>query len=238
MYPHIRFAAFLLAKKKSLEIIKDLPRPSPEEVTRVFPNLKGTRRWYQFSKTESLADKTDHAKVAYTIWRNDPFRLFMYVSVLRGIEPFEILRTHFRTEVAPEAIEVFKTLFFDVASWDRVDLNQYCELLSGRDRHIFELCLSTSETESILTDLGIKLGKIDHESYLHNMFFTAYDRFMKDGDLSWGKFAVTLEKRIADVTQMTKRDILKELNLELEGLKKPVTFDFEDGIPDPEAPES
>lgn len=238
MYPHIRFAAFLLAKKKSLDLIKDLPIPTPEEVTRVFPNLKGTRKWYQFSKTESLADRTEEAKTAYALWRNEPFRHFMYVSVLRDLEPFEILKSHFRSEISPESFHVFKTLFFDVANWDRIDLNHYCDSLSGRDRYVFELCLSTSETESILTELGIKIGKIDHESYLHNMFFTAYEKFMKDGDLSWGKFAVTLEKRIADVTQMTKRDILKELNLELEGLKKPVTFDFEDGIPDPEAPES
>lgn len=228
MYPHSRFAAFLLAKKKSTNI-KDIPMPGPQELALVYPNIRATKKWYAFSQTEELNKKTDEARLAYSLWANKPTRLFLYVAFLRHLENTAvILKQHFRIDVNEKTLELYTRFFFDIESWDRIDLENYCSTLQGDDREIFDSCLSLSETESILTALGVKLNQFDHDSYLHNMYFLAYERFMKDQDLAWGKFAVQLEKRIADVSSMTKKDILKDLNLELEGLRKADVFDFED----------
>jgi hypothetical protein len=228
MYPHIRFAAFLLAKKKSVNI-KDIPMPGPSDVSLVYPNIRATKKWYAFSKTEELNKKTPEARLAYSLWANKPTRIFLYVAFLRHLENTAvILKQHFRIETSEKTLELYERLFFDISQWDRIDLENYCSLLQGEDREVFESCLSLSETESILTAIGVKLVQFDHDSYLHNMFFMAYERFMKEPDLAWGKFAVQLEKRISDVSSLTKKDILKDLNLELEGLQKADVFDFED----------
>lgn len=229
MYPHIRFAAFLQAKKKDLKNIKNLPVPTPEEIAAVFPNIKSTKKWYAFSKTDELRQKTPEARLAYSLWANQATRIFMYVAFLRHLDnTAHIIKQHFCIDVNEKVIELFKTIFFDVEKWDRIDLEIYSQKLGGVDRDVFETCLSTAETESILTSLGIKLNEFDHESYLHNMFFMAYDKFMREPDLAWGKFAVSLEKRISEMTQSTKKDILKELNLELDGLRAAAVVDFED----------
>lgn len=229
MFPHIRFAAYLLAKKKTLSNIKGLPIPTPEDIARVFPNVKGTKKWYEHAQVEELNQKTDDMKIAYMLWANRDSRLFMYVAILRDLHTtVDLLKQHFRINANDHVIELYRLLFFDVTSWARIDLEIYGAQLESVDKHVFEACLSTLETESILTELGIKLVYIDHDSYLHNMFFKAYENFMNTGDLAWGKFVMNLEKRITEVSLLTKRDILKDLNLELEGLRKAEEFEFED----------
>jgi len=229
MFPHIRFAAYLLAKKKTLTNIKGLPIPTPEDIARVFPNVRGTKKWYEFAKVEELNQKTTEMKLAYMLWANTDSRIFMYVAILRNLHTtVELLKQHFRIQVTDHVLELYKSIFFDVAAWTRLDLENYSTRLEEVDKHVFEACLSTMETESILNEMGIKLIYIDHDSYLHNMFFMAYDKFMKSEDLAWGKFVMQLEHRITDVSQLTKRDVLKDLNLELEGLRKAEEFEFED----------
>ena len=229
MFPHIRFAAYLLAKKKTLSNIKGLPIPAPEDIARVFPNIKGTKKWYEFAQVEELNKKTDDIKIAYMLWANMDSRVFMYVAFLRNLHTtVDLLKQHFRIQANDHVLELYKSIFFDVSEWTRLDLENYATKLEGVDKHVFEACLSTTETESILTDLGVKLVYIDHDSYLHNMFFMAYEKFIKNEDLAWGKFVMQLERRITDVSQLTKRDILKDLNLELEGLRKAEEFEFED----------
>ena len=229
MFPHIRFAAYLLAKKKTLSNIKGLPIPTPEDIARVFPNVRGTKKWYEFAQVEELNQKTTEIKLAYMLWANVDSRIFMYVAILRSIHSVaDLIKQHFRIPVNDRVLELYRSIFFDVSNWTRLDLENYATTLEGVDRHVFEACLSTTETESILTEMGVKLVYIDHDSYLHNMFFMAYEKFMKSEDLSWGKFVMQLERRITDVSQLTKRDILKDLNLELEGLRQAEEFEFED----------
>lgn len=219
MFPHIRFAAFLVAKKKPLTIIRDLPVPEPGDIARSFPNIKGTKKWFEFSGTQALADNTPDARAAYTLWGNKQTRLFLYVAILRNLEPFDILKKQFRIEVSKDAFDLYKRVFFDITEWDKIDLTVYMEKLSGEDKQILEACLSTSETEFILNELGLIVDSFEHVAFLNNMFMKSYRKFMKEERLEYGRLALQIEKRISEVSQMTKRDVLKELNLELEGIQ-------------------
>lgn len=219
MYPHIRFYAYLVAKNAKYPTITNIPIPTPDTIRAIFPKISLSPQWLKKNGLYELHKKTPAAKIAYTIWANEATRQFLYIHALRGIDLEKIYQEHFRIQFNEDVQKILSHVFFAVSTYDLIDFSNYSKTLDGRDREVLELCLSNIETEVILSRLQITSKKIDHDEYLHNMFFKAYNKFLETEDIAWGKFAVQLEKRITESLNTSKRDILRELKIELDRLE-------------------
>ncbi len=217
LYPHLRFAAYLLAQKLPLDkYIKGLPIPDINAVSARFPGISKRATWLEKTGVHMLQRKHPDAQMAYALWQNAETRAFLMLCILREETPFAILKEHYRVDMSDYAWQIFKSVFMCLDGWDLLDIKEYAGSLSGQDQEAVDLFLAKKTWTYTQDRLGIRPRELDHGEILHSMFMKAYRKFEETDDLSYGKFALSIQKELRDVKNQGKRDALAGVRMVLE----------------------
>jgi hypothetical protein len=222
--PHLRFAAYLVAKKLPLDqFIKGLPVPDIKDVSRKFPNVSMKTTWLVAAGVRPLRQQHPEAEIAYMMWQNPEIRAFLMVAILMKENPIDTLNDHYRIPVTDYTMQLFTSIFMDFSSADLVDVKEYSELLTGVDRNVLDLFLNKKTWTYIQDTLNIR-PQINHDDLLKSMFMKAYKQFEETGDLGFAKLALSIQKELRDVKAVAKKDAIQGVTARLKDFDAQSSF--------------
>jgi hypothetical protein len=218
-YPHLRFAAYLIARKLPLDrFILNLPVPDIADITARFPNISLKTQWLNTAGILHLHKKQPEARTAYMIWQNAEVRAYIMAAAFMKQDPLPALHGHFKLEIVDSlALEEFMRVFMDVESMDLVDWREYCDALplDGIDFSALRLCLNKNTWTYIQDALGVRPRELDHNDILLDIFSKSYAIFNETRDIRYANLALRVQKEIRDAKNQGRRDASQTVRMKL-----------------------